>query len=154
MAKNKPQVIPKQNPKQNKANGVKGVAVSQSYSGPVPDPNSLRQYEEISPGFADRLIVLAEKEQAHRHTSEDKLITAEIKDNNRELNAFGRGQIIAILSVIIICSLAVFCFYLATQFPEYAREFISAGKTIAITIIISLAGLFILKKTVLDKGKK
>jgi uncharacterized membrane protein len=41
-----------------------------AFSGPLPPPESLAEYEQISPGFADRIVTMAEKEQIHRHESE------------------------------------------------------------------------------------
>lgn len=38
------------------------------FHGPVPSPAALREYEEIQPGFAQRLIALGEREAAHRHS--------------------------------------------------------------------------------------
>lgn len=35
--------------------------------GPIPTPDFLRQYNEICPGAADRIITMAEKEQQHAH---------------------------------------------------------------------------------------
>lgn len=65
-------------------------------SGPLPPPDTLAQYERISPGFADRIVSMAEKEQVNRHGQEgdrwalqDRLLT--------------RGQIFAfILSLAIV----------------------------------------------------
>lgn len=37
------------------------------WAGPVPDPRTLEEFEQILPGSADRLVVMAEKEQAYRH---------------------------------------------------------------------------------------
>lgn len=41
------------------------------FSGPIPPPAVLKQYEEISPGSADRILSMAEKEQHHRHRLEN-----------------------------------------------------------------------------------
>lgn len=40
------------------------------FQGPMPPPTMLRGYEEITPGAADRIIAMAEREQAHRHVWE------------------------------------------------------------------------------------
>lgn len=41
--------------------------VIEHHSGPLPPPETLRQYDEIVPDGAERIMVMAEKEQAHRH---------------------------------------------------------------------------------------
>lgn len=37
------------------------------YTGPIPQPQALAEYEHIHPGLANRLVTMAENEQAHRH---------------------------------------------------------------------------------------
>ena len=46
------------------------VRVSETYSGPLPHPAILQQYEAIQPGFAERLLRMAEREQDHQHEME------------------------------------------------------------------------------------
>ncbi|WP_240727682.1 DUF2335 domain-containing protein [Escherichia sp. E3659] len=41
--------------------------VCQHFQGPVPPPSMLKEYEQLIPGLANRLVELTEKEQAHRH---------------------------------------------------------------------------------------
>lgn len=38
--------------------------------GPLPPPAALEQFERIAPGSAERIIRMAESEQAHRHALE------------------------------------------------------------------------------------
>jgi uncharacterized membrane protein len=51
------------------------------FSGPVPPPAVLGQYEEILPGSAERILSMAENEQSHRHYYDNGL-----------LGLFTRGQ--------------------------------------------------------------
>jgi uncharacterized membrane protein len=44
-----------------------------------PTPEQLREYEAAMPGLAQRLIVQAEKQTAHRIEMESKLVTSEIR---------------------------------------------------------------------------
>ncbi|EAB9748898.1 DUF2335 domain-containing protein [Salmonella enterica] len=41
--------------------------VCRHFQGPVPSPSMLKEYEQLMPGLANRLVELTEKEQAHRH---------------------------------------------------------------------------------------
>lgn len=41
--------------------------VSESHEGPLPSPRILQGYEHVLPGAAERLLVMAEKEQDHAH---------------------------------------------------------------------------------------
>jgi uncharacterized membrane protein len=43
------------------------VQTSTSFHGPVPPPDHFRDYDVVLPGSADRILAMAEKEQAHRH---------------------------------------------------------------------------------------
>lgn len=40
--------------------GLNGLEVTATFKGPIPPPNILQGYENISPGFADRIIGMAE----------------------------------------------------------------------------------------------
>lgn len=41
--------------------------------GPIPDPETLSRYEQITPGACDRIITMAEKEQDQRHRGDRSL---------------------------------------------------------------------------------
>ena len=49
--------------------------LKEEYSGPIPHPNILKQFEEVISGSADRILKMAEKEQEHRHEFENKIIS-------------------------------------------------------------------------------
>ncbi len=38
----------------------------EQYSGPIPPPGLLHDYEQVLPGIADRIVAMAEYEQKHR----------------------------------------------------------------------------------------
>jgi|SRR5215207_8289021 len=40
------------------------------YQGPLPDPITLREYENTLPGLADRIVTRMEQESNHRHATE------------------------------------------------------------------------------------
>jgi len=120
------------------------------FSGPVPDPDSLAKYENINPGFADRLLKMGEKEQQERINTQNKIIDIESELNIRELNNFKRGQIFALLAVLLVVGLCVYVFYLGSS---------KEGRDIAVTVIASIATVFIdgrllLKKKNTDKDKQ
>jgi uncharacterized membrane protein len=52
--------------------------VTQSFSGPLPPPLVLREYNEIIPGLAERIVALAEKQTEHRIGIEAKVIGSDI----------------------------------------------------------------------------
>jgi len=53
---------------------IRVAQVSATYSGPIPLPAHLREYEQVLPGSADRILAMAEDEAHHRRTSEGRLI--------------------------------------------------------------------------------
>ena len=46
------------------------IATLQSFSGPLPHPELLRNYNEIIPGAAERILSMAEAEAAQQHNME------------------------------------------------------------------------------------
>ena len=136
---------PKRNQKQN-TKSKKEVSITQQsiYSGPLPDPNSLAMYEDISPGFANRLIVMAEKEQKERILLNNKIIDIEAEMIKQDTSIIKRGQWFAFFSVLLIVLLSSYGFYLG-----YSKE----TAQISIGVIVALAGVFAVTKFTHKKGK-
>lgn len=79
--------------------------------GPLPDPASYAAYEQTTPGAGERILKMAENEQAHRHLLEDLLTQAKVEDMRKEHGAMARGQWFAFLVAIFllgVCGLLVF----------------------------------------------
>ncbi|MEU3422390.1 DUF2335 domain-containing protein [Streptomyces murinus] len=74
--------------------------VRRSYKGPIPDPETLRGYEAVQAGFAERIMAMAEREQEHRHGM-DTL------DANQAFRLASRGQTFALIALAIMASLAI-----------------------------------------------
>lgn len=55
------------------------ITRASSWSGPLPSPDSLREFEEIVPGSADRLITMVEKQGNHRMEIEKRVVDGESK---------------------------------------------------------------------------
>ena len=49
-----------------------------SFEGPLPHPQILSEYNEISPDFAGRIVTMAESEARHRHNLEEKALKAQV----------------------------------------------------------------------------
>ncbi len=54
---------------------------AQFYSGPIPPPQMMAEYEKALPGAADRIIKMAEKQEEHRHYLEKKTVDSESRDS-------------------------------------------------------------------------
>lgn len=57
--------------------GPLAVEASYSFMGPIPPPAILAGYNDVIPNGADRVIRMAEKEQAHRHDIETTIVSKE-----------------------------------------------------------------------------
>lgn len=61
------------------------ITFMRSHSGPLPPPEVLREYGEVVPGLAEKIVDMAEAEQRHRH----QLETEDLRSDRREAS---RGQ--------------------------------------------------------------
>lgn len=60
-------------------NGVRIQATSVIRSGPIPSPRELLEYNDLDPTLANRIVAMAEREQAFRHNQDDLATRADIK---------------------------------------------------------------------------
>ena len=70
------------------------VRVSEKFTGPIPPPSIMKQYEEILPGSADRILKMAENQSEHRQSLEKQRLSF----SNR---AVRRGQIFGLVIGIV-----------------------------------------------------
>jgi len=104
----------------------------QAFSGPLPHPDILRGYEDILPGCAEKILVMAVQEQKARHAR----VT---KDSDRLLDHYDRGQHYALLSIIVTFLSAI---YLAMNGHE-------AIATIIVSLdIVGIVAAFIFEKKI------
>jgi uncharacterized membrane protein len=89
MASKNPQIKQQQNPSQNQV-------LSQQWSGPLPPPAALDQFNQIIPNGAERIMAMVEREQEHRIQAEAEILHATIKDTAR---GHWIGSIIAVVSI-------------------------------------------------------
>lgn len=54
---------------------------SMSYSGPIPHPMLLKEFNDVIPNGADRIMAMAEKQSEHRINIEDKVVNANNRDS-------------------------------------------------------------------------
>lgn len=107
----------------------------QEHAGPLPAPWALREYEEIQEGAADRIISMAEEQQAHVHSMEKKALA--------QGSFMARtGQILAFL--VVTCGLAAGTYLLAND-----KSLLGAAVTIA--PFVGLASLFVWRRQI-DRG--
>lgn len=79
--------------------------IQSEFSGPIPPPSIIKGYEEIMPGTAERIIVMAENQAKHRQEMEKIMVNAEARDSLLGVVfAFilGVGCLVA-SAIIVIC---------------------------------------------------
>ena len=67
-----------------------------SFAGPLPPPELLRGYEEVSPGAAQRIIGMAETQSAHRREIEQRMSNAAVEEMRRQFSENRIGQLCAV----------------------------------------------------------
>jgi uncharacterized membrane protein len=68
------------------------------WAGPMPPPGAVREFEQILPGSAERILALAERQVDHRHRLETKAASSAIRIEER-----GQwiGATIAVLAILV-----------------------------------------------------
>lgn len=72
------------------------TAHAEFFSGPIPHPSLLEEYERVCPGSCDKIFKMAMDEQSHRHSVDQKTIDFEERQIKRG-QWFGFGIAIATL---------------------------------------------------------
>ncbi len=127
-----PDVFKGVNPKK-KIEILRSVSVSvqhRSHSGPLPDPETLITYDSVIPNGADRIMKMAEAQQAHRIKIESKVVSGQTSQSLI-------GQIFG----LIIGLFGIACgAYLAMNGHETVGGIIAGGT------VVSLVSVFVIGK--------
>lgn len=70
-------------------------------SGPIPDPVQLAAYAQVQPDFPERLLALAEREQAHRHGLESTVVNRSAQRDVEAGERATRGQHYALIVALV-----------------------------------------------------
>ena len=95
----------------NKAVVKQSVAAvsAQSFAGPLPPPAMLSQYEQICPGFAERILQMAEREAANRHELDQKKTEIAERDIPAARKETQRGQWMSLVITLTAFASCVIC---------------------------------------------
>lgn len=104
------------------------VEQSSSFAGPLPPPSLFKGYEQVLPGAADRILSMAEKEQASRHTSNTEML-------NTYKGERKRGQYMGCSLVVLLALCGLFLGYLG---HDWLSGVIFTGALISVPIIFVL----------------
>lgn len=100
-----------------------------SFSGPLPPPALLAQYEQIAPGAAQQIIAMAEREQAFAHKITEKALDTEGAESKR-------GQICA-----VVVSLGAFATAVGLAFfGAYTAAAVVGGSTVVSLVTAFIVG--------------
>jgi uncharacterized membrane protein len=81
------------------------------HSGPLPPVSDFSGYDQIVPGAAERILVMAESEISHRHEQERKSLDADIKANRSILFERKLGQSMAFVVAMSALGIGGFLVY-------------------------------------------
>ena len=110
---------------------VAALMVGRRFSGPIPSPEVLAGYENIKPGFADRILSMAERQSSHRQALEKAQSEAAIRDSRLGVIFAYLIGIGSLLSAVVISIVA----------PNNAGVIV--GGLLGVTGIGSIVGTFI-----------
>lgn len=124
---------------------VVSVAAS-AWEGPLPSPEDLRRYEEILPGAANRILEMAEKQQAHNHNQESASLENEriVLETAKAIVASNTsrskwGLVSALLVALIGIGIGGWLTYLGKG---------GYGLTFVFAPLVSLVGVFVYQSSV------
>ena len=126
----------------NKPQQQQVAFMQHKHIGPIPDPSTLEKYNQIQEGFAERIVIMAEKEQSHRHENDIRILVNQENQHKRNTNTFRIGQTLALIAVAGIIGLCVYCIVLG---------FATQAASIACTVTVGLASVFVVNKSVTNK---
>ena len=93
----------KRGPVVHRAAVVEMEITGEHFSGPIPPPKLLAEYEKIVPGSGDRIIRMAEHQMAHRHQMESEAVSIDklflIGENRKSYFGTACGFVIACLTL-------------------------------------------------------
>lgn len=123
--RNKPQTTNLPTPQHPSATAQ--ISAQMAFSGPIPPPEVLRNYDQILPGAAERIMAMAEKQSTHRHKLEENYLATEARNSLL-------GIIFALLLGITGLSASGICIYVGQGWP---------GTALGGVTLVSLVGTFI-----------
>jgi uncharacterized membrane protein len=121
------------------------IAIQQQITGPLPPPEILRKYEELSPGLINRIVKLAEGEADHRRSMEAEIISIQ----GRDQKAYRIAELIGLFCGLAIGLSAVFgAVYAAIHGAQIAGSLIGTGG------VTGLAFVFVMGRSALLKMRQ
>lgn len=111
---------------------VKVVAERVQFQGPLPPPEVLGKYEAIQSGFAERIIRMAENEQAHRHAVEKSVVDSSFSEAHT-------GQLYGLIIGVVAILAGTFAAVMGAPIPG---AIIGGGGVIGLVSVFVLGRFF------------
>lgn len=93
------------------------------YSGPLPKPEYLAQYDNIVPGAADRILTMVESQQTHRMGLEQKYLESDIAITKR-------GQVFGLIIAISLIIAGAVLIYFGKDIQGFGALLLAGGMLI------------------------
>ncbi len=103
-----------------------------SYSGPIPSPELLQQFNLVEPGLANRIVAMTEMEGDHRRAMEMKSLDAEIALKHRGFDQVRRGQFFGFAIGTITLLLGA---YMATNGASIVGGLVGTGGVVGLVTV-------------------
>lgn len=110
-------------PEEMRGQVIASMVMSKSHSGPLPSAEELQKYEGVQQGLAERIVIMAETEQSHRHQFDNKAVASYDR----------RGTYSLILGLVLIGT-AVYALFLGLPIAAIPLGVIGVIGTIVNTI--------------------
>ena len=108
------------------------------FSGPLPPPEVLTKYNEALPNAAERILVMAEQQAAHRRLQEDRVVRGNVRNQLT-------GSIFAFLLGMTAIGGGIYLIAIGKDVT---------GLTAIITALVSLASIFIVGRRGQEKERR
>ena len=82
--------------KENQPQAIVHLVSAEQFDGPIPHPTILKEYNEAVPDAAERILAMAERDQAHAHEVDNRFNRHEIR---KETLGMSMGFFLAILAI-------------------------------------------------------
>lgn len=94
--------------KHQKQNVESLTLTHQKFSGSIPPPTILEQYQKILPTAPERILSMAEKQQNHRHSVANQTLESRIILQNK-------GQIYGFMLILLVSFLSAYALFLGHE---------------------------------------
>ncbi|QDV91402.1 hypothetical protein RAS2_25000 [Phycisphaerae bacterium RAS2] len=102
------------------------------YAGPLPPPSLLAKFEEIQPGLVERIVLMAERQAAHRQSMELKQFEEAVADQKAARMEARFGQVLGFL----ICVFALIGgTYASINGSQFFATVIGGGGVVALAAV-------------------